>query len=106
MKAFETFVQLVDLRLVLDSNEMGDECFEILMNGIGNMSQLARLHLNVARNQLSVDGLMNNLILLAEMSNLENIEVDAKKNLKKVEDMDSVKQILNTTSAKTKKIAL
>lgn len=85
---------------------MGDECFEILMAGVSNLSQLTRFYLNVSRNQLTVDGLMNNLILLSEMSGLEVLEVDAKKNLKKIEDMDCVKQVVNNTVAKSKKIAL
>ena len=85
---------------------MGDDCFAILMEGIGNMNQLIKLQLNIARNQLSVDGLMNNLIILAEMSSIETLEIDAKKNLKKVEDIESVKQILSATNAKIKRINL
>lgn len=105
-KSLEKFQGLADLRLVLDSNEMGDECFETLMAGVCSLAQLSRLHLNVARNLLTVDSLMNNLLPLAELTALEVLEVEAKKNLKKIEDIDAVKQVLNTTSAKTKKVNL
>ena len=105
-KTIEKFVMITDLKLILDSNEMGDECFEILMSGVGSLTQLSHLYLNIARNQLTVDGLMNNLALLTEISSLEVLEVDAKKNLKKIEDIDAVKQVLQATSAKTKKVVL
>lgn len=97
---------LTDLKLILDSNEMGDECFEALMSGVSSLTQLSHLHLNIARNQLSVDGLMNNLAMLVEMSSLEVLEIDAKKNLKRVEDIGAVKQVLQATAAKTKKVVL
>lgn len=94
------------MRLILDSNEMGDECFETLMNGLAYMQGLTKLHLNVTRNMLSVEGLANNLVLLADMGQLETLEIDAKKNLKKVDDKDTVRQITQAINAKNKKLDL
>lgn len=85
---------------------MGDECFETLMNGLVSMEKLEKLILNVGRNQLSVEGLANNLILLAEVESLDSIEIDAKKNIKKVDEKETVRQVIQAISAKSKKVDL
>lgn len=97
---------VIDLRLILESNEMGDECFETLMNGVAGMENLQKLALNISRNVLSVEALANNLILLAGLESLDSLDIDAKKNLKKIDEKDTVRQVVQSIEAKSKKIDL
>lgn len=85
---------------------MGDECFETLMNGVAGMENLQKLALNISRNVLSVEALANNLILLAGLESLDSLDIDAKKNLKKIDEKDTVRQVVQSIEAKSKKIDL
>jgi hypothetical protein len=85
---------------------MGDECFETLMNGVAGMENLQKLALNISRNVLSVEALANNLILLAGLESLDSFDIDAKKNLKKIDEKDTVRQVVQSIEAKSKKIDL
>ena len=67
------------MKLALDSNEMGDECLETVMQGVSAFPRLQKLKLNLARNLLTSEGLASSLALLSELEDLETLDLDAKR---------------------------
>ena len=104
--ALETFTSIRDLSLSFDSNEMGDDCLAILVKAFSEYEYLETLHLNLNRNDLSCEALSNALEQIEDLGMLNNLYIQGKKNIRKVDQKDNVRFSLNKLMAKTKKIDL
>jgi hypothetical protein len=83
---------------------MGDECFEILAQSLAEIGLLERLYLNINRNMLSKETMVEALKSFEKLASLSYLELEAKKNLRKIEDKDEVRAALNALPVKGKKI--
>jgi hypothetical protein len=104
--ALETFTSIRELTLSFDSNEMGDDCLDTLVNAFVEYEYLEKLALNLNRNDLTSEGLSNALEKFEGLGMLNSVKIQAKKNIRKVDQKDNVRFTLNRLMAKRKKIEL
>ena len=83
---------------------MGDDCFETLVKSVSELGKLERLYLNINRNMISKETMVEALKSFEKLAQLSNIELEAKKNLRRIEDKAEVREALNALPAKAKKI--
>lgn len=85
---------------------MGDECFGIVVSSISDMSGLEKLHLNVTRNMISTDTFCMYVDQLQNLRALQNLEFEAKRNVRAIEEKQEIKAVFNSLLIKSKKIDL
>ncbi len=83
---------------------MGDDCFEILAQSMAELGLLERLYLNINRNMISKETMVEAFKSFEKLSMLVYLELEAKKNLRKIEDKDEVRASLNALQVKGKKV--
>lgn len=85
---------------------MGDECLDILVRSLAEYEYLEKLNLNLNRNDLSADALEQMVNDLEGLGMLKNLQIHAKKNIRKVDQKDQVRTGLNKLMVKNKSIDL
>lgn len=83
---------------------MGDDCFEILAHSVSELGPLERLYLNINRNMISKETMVEAFRSFEKLALLSYLELEAKKNLRRIEDKDEVRATLNALPVKAKKI--
>jgi hypothetical protein len=83
---------------------MGDDCFEILSHSMADLGSLERLYLNINRNMISKETMVDAFKAFEKLSNLAYLDLEAKKNLRRIEDKDEVRATINSLPVKGKKI--
>lgn len=104
--SLETFTSIRELVLSFDSNEMGDECLDILIRSFAEYEYLEKLNLNLNRNDLSSDALVQMVTDLEGLGMLNSLQIHSKKNIRKVDQKDLVRTALNKLMVKSKNIDL
>jgi len=102
----ETFTSIRELSLSFDSNEMGDSCLDTLVRSFAEYEYLEKLSLNLNRNDLSAEALVQLLNDIEGLGMLKNLQIHAKKNIRKVDQKDLVRTALNKLMCKNKMIDL
>lgn len=82
---------------------MGDELFESVMVPMYDLELLERLYLNFNRNCLSPEVLASCFKELESLKSLHYLEIEAKRNIKKVEERDMVRNAVASLPFKQKK---
>lgn len=85
---------------------MGDECFEILMDAMSELELLERLYLNVNRNCITPESLATSIKGLEGLGMLQLAEFEIKRNIRRVEDKEIVRQVFNALPIKIKKLEM
>jgi hypothetical protein len=85
---------------------MGDECLDILVRSFSEYEYLEKLNLNLNRNDLSSDALVQMVTDIEGLGMLNNLQIHAKKNIRKVDQKDMVRSALNKLMVKNKNIDL
>lgn len=85
---------------------MGDLCFNAITESFKELTMLQRLRLNINRNELSSNSILQALKQIAKLPNLEHLEIHAKKNLRRVEQKEQIRVANEELALKTKKIEL
>ena len=83
---------------------MGEECLEILTASLIELEALQKLSLNLSKNCLSPEVLCDCIEQLQNLANLHTIDLDVKRNIRRVEDRDQIRQVLMSLPAKNKTI--
>jgi hypothetical protein len=104
--SLETFTSIRELSLSFDSNEMGDACLDILVRSFAEYEYLEKLSLNLNRNDLSAEAMVQLLNDIEGLGMLKNLQIHAKKNIRKVDQKDLVRTALNKLMCKNKMIDL
>lgn len=104
--ALETFTSIRDLKLEFDSNEMGDNCLAIVSKSYSEYEYLERLELNLNRNDLTQDSICELIEQLESLGMINHVYIQAKKNIRKVADKETIRESLNKLMIKKKKIDL
>jgi len=85
---------------------MGDECFDILFSAVADITMVRSLFLNINRNCITPEALAKRMADLDNLAHLTHLEIDAKRNLKRIEDREAVRQMFNGLRVKSKKVDL
>ena len=85
---------------------MGDFCLEKVVSSFIEYEYLENLTVNLNRNDLSAHGIKAMVENLGDLGMLRNLYITAKKNLRKVDQKEMVRQALNKLMIKNKKIVL
>lgn len=104
--SLETFTSIRELILSFDSNEMGDTCLDILVRSFAEYEYLEKLNLNLNRNDLTADALAQMITDIEGLGMLNSLQIHAKKNIRKVDQKDMVRNALNKLMVKNKNIDL
>jgi hypothetical protein len=105
-EALSTFTSIRELNLSFESNEMGDECLEILSKGYAEYEYLEKVTLNLNRNDLTAGSLCGVIHDMGELGMLKSLMVQAKKNVRKVDQKDMVKKAMAKLMLKNKKVVM
>ena len=85
---------------------MGDSCLDTLVRSFAEYEYLEKLSLNLNRNDLSAEALVQLLNDIEGLGMLKNLQIHAKKNIRKVDQKDLVRTALNKLMCKNKMIDL
>ena len=85
---------------------MGDECLDILVRSFAEYEYLEKLNLNLNRNDLTADALTQLVQDIEGLGMLNNLQIHAKKNIRKVDQKDMVRSALSKLMVKNKNIDL
>lgn len=85
---------------------MGDTCLDTLVRSFAEYEYLEKLSLNLNRNDLSAEALVQLLNDIEGLGMLKNLQIHAKKNIRKVDQKDLVRTALNKLMCKNKMIDL
>ena len=85
---------------------MGDDCLDIVTKGYAEYEYLEKMSLNLNRNDISSDGIIGVVEDFEGLGMLNHLVIEAKKNIRKVDEKDEVRTTLNKLMVKHKKIYL
>lgn len=85
---------------------MGDECLEILSRSYTEYEYLEKLVLILNRNDLSPSALCDVVQKLDGLGMMNHVYIQAKKNIRKISEKDSVRETIAKLMIKKKKIDL
>lgn len=105
-KALQTFTSIRELNLSFDSNEMGGDCLKILTNSYQEYEYLEKLRMNLNRNDIGPDALCSLIQGLEHLGMLSQVYIQAKKNIRRIDEKDMVRDALLKLMIKNKKIDL
>lgn len=94
------------MSLAFDSNEMGGECLKTVGEAYLEYEYLEKLRLNLNRNDLAHEDLVELIEGMEGLGMLNQIYIQAKKNIKRIDRKDAVRDSLNKLMIKNKKIDL
>lgn len=86
---------------------MGDDNFLIVSYSIVELGLMERLYLNINRNMISYEAMVEAFKEFERLGMMYHVEIDAKRNLRKIEDKEEVRTVINSLQqVKSKKIDL
>lgn len=85
---------------------MGGDCLGALAQSYQEYEYLERIKLNLSRNDLGPDALTDLIQGMEHLGMLNQIYIQAKKNIRRIDEKDAVRAALNKLMIKNKKIDL
>lgn len=85
---------------------MGGECLKILGDSYKEYEYLEKLKLNLNRNDLGPDSICELIEGFEHLGMLNQVYIQAKKNMRRIDEKDMVRDSLNKLMIKNKKIDL